>query len=139
MIENIISEKRIKLPFIKEYMVWNAEELKGKVLARGGMHKRRPDFEKEVNAFFELNPGKSIDLTKVFRKPGYGKKSRFTKWTGSSKDKYDSSKKQTWTLNTSDEFQETAYTISLVVVDQIFEDHPDLKSLSDWAVKFARE
>ena len=139
MIEEVMNEGRIKIPFIKDYMTWDAQDLKDRVLMQGGMHKRRPAFEKEVQSFFELNPDETIDVSRVFRKPARGQKSRFTKWTGSSPDKYNKSKPRTWTLNVSNEFGEIAHAISLVIRDQIMADNPELQALSDWASKFTRE
>ena len=137
MIEEILNEGNIRIPFLP--LKWKADMLKQRVLHRGSAMMNQSVFEKQVENFFSnFEPNEEIALNQVFKKPGYKQKSRYAKWTPSSKDKYDSSKKTTFTLNFAKEFADVAEAISLVVLDEVLSSNTELWNLHKWAEEFER-
>ena len=137
MIEEIINEGNIRIPFLP--LKWKADVLKQRVLHRGNAMMRQPEFAEQVENFFgNFAPDEEIALNQVFKKPGYKQKSDFSRWTPSSPNKYDSSKKTTYTLNFAREFSEVTETISLVVLDEVLSSNPELWDLHKWTQEFEK-
>ena len=93
----------------------------------------QPNDEKELDKFLGNRSDRmTLDLRKVF---GGGP---YMKWTPSSRDKYDSSKKTTFTKNPGKGYFGAWFAIARAITHKVFNDNPEVAALNDWAHQYER-
>ncbi len=93
----------------------------------------QPDDEKELNKLLGDRPDRmTLDLRELFGAKPY------MKWTPSSRDKYDSSKKTTFTKNPGKGYFGAWFAIARAITEKAFNDNPEVAALNDWGQQYER-